>query len=299
MGQAREALAAVAAGKPLPAGLGETVAVVPPWQSGAPTQAVVTKAVAAPPVPPRPHTPPRQPVAQPSMTRVDSRPPVTSAPKPTRVAEIAPVPATNGRPAAPTHQDPPPPPPRRPAAAPRPAAPAPAPKPRRSGLVYLALLLVAGVAGVLIATSLMNRTNSTGADPGTSGGKGNQTATHAPTPSSSSKSPKVNEGPSGSPAQAVQDFYAAVPDTEILRSKLSVRGKAAYTEQGELSFLAGLKKAEIIDGPHPMGDGRYSVLVRFIKKDNSSENRRMYHPVIAAPEGSGYLVDNFRWSGNT
>ncbi|MCP2259117.1 Serine/threonine protein kinase, partial [Streptoalloteichus tenebrarius] len=48
MAQAREALAAVAAGKPLPAGLGETVAVVPPWQSGGVTQAVATKAVAAP-----------------------------------------------------------------------------------------------------------------------------------------------------------------------------------------------------------------------------------------------------------
>ncbi|SHF78993.1 hypothetical protein SAMN05444320_1051 [Streptoalloteichus hindustanus] len=58
MGQAREALAAVAAGKPLPAGLGEAVAVVPPWQSGAPTQAVVTKAVPslASPAEPRPAT---------------------------------------------------------------------------------------------------------------------------------------------------------------------------------------------------------------------------------------------------
>ncbi|MCP2260154.1 hypothetical protein LX15_003867, partial [Streptoalloteichus tenebrarius] len=296
MAQAREALAAVAAGKPLPAGLGETVAVVPPWQSGGVTQAVATKAVAAPAAPPRPHTPPHRPVP-PSVTRVDSHPPVANAPKPTRVAEIAPVPATNGRPHSPAHQDPPP---QRPAAAPRPSAPAP--KPRRSGLVYLAVLLVAAVAGVLIATSLIKSSgnNNSSADPGNTGTKGNH-ATTAPAspPPSATKAPKVNPGPASSKEQAVLDFYAAVPNADLMRSKLSLRGKAAFEQTGEFNLWASAKKAEIIEGPSIEPDGRYSVLVRVTKRDDSTENRRMYHPVIANPDGPGYLVDNYRYQGSS
>jgi serine/threonine protein kinase len=276
MAEAREALAAVAAGRAAP----EFPLAVPPinppsWRgepvgSNAATRAVATTAMTPPPQ--RQQAAP-MPQAMPQGTRIDSRP--ASGPPPRQSA---------------------PPPPQRPAS--RPAAYHPPPKEnntsKRSTVITALAIVAAAVVGIMLASFLSKDNTDTGAGGTTTTAQQGNGNGDAPPPSGTKKPnstpPKITSEPSNDQQQqAIKDYFGLVPgnlDDSFNRLTPNMQA-AAGGISGYKGFWTTIKSVSLgnvkLNEPYA-----YEVEVAYTKKNGDVTRER--HLISLEWSGDALLI---------
>jgi eukaryotic-like serine/threonine-protein kinase len=267
MAEAREALAAVAAGRAAP----EFPMALPQshplsWQ-GAPVQAQPTRALT-----PAQNTPPAAPSAPPhSATRV--------APAPTP---------------APQRQASPPPPPARPTGASRPAG---GPMKSKRSTVFTALAIAgAAVVGILLASMLSDSDGSTGDQAGSTtsttardaGGEASVTPSKKPT----SPPLKITVDPTPQQLeQALRDYYGLLPEhVDEGFSRLTARMQA--TAGGAGAYQGWWKQVKSVDikSVRENSPYAYEVDISYTMKDDSVSSERKL--IVLKWENQTIYIDN-------
>jgi serine/threonine protein kinase len=273
MAEAREALAAVAAGRSAPEfPMAASLSSPPSWRGMPLNQTAATRALA-------PSSPPRTPIPPPpNPTRVDVRPTDNRTNTPPR-----PVPPPPARPAAAPQYS------KRPVAKESPS--------KRSTVITALAIVAAAVVGILLASILSGGGGDSSTQAGPTAGAtstiGNGGTTPSPIPSKRAAGgpAKVTSEPTpGQQEQTLRDYFGLMPgDLESGWQRLSPKMQAAAGGYGAYtSFWGGISQVSIT-GIKRNSNYAYEVDLEYTRKDGGkSKERKLY---VLVWDGSAVLLD--------